>query len=52
MKISFEFDTEKDNIEIKMKELKSIENLISYHVGNKAFLEGEKWLKSLPDKYF
>ena len=53
MKISFEFDTERDDITRKVDELKKIERLIFYRTTRTpAFMEGEDWLLSRPDKAF
>lgn len=56
MRLVFDVDLEKDNLDEKLRHLKDLENAIEMRIRslkmNQLRSDGEDWLKSLPEKYF
>ncbi len=56
MKLVFDVDLEKDNLDEKLSQLKDLENAILVQIReirmDKLRKEGETWLRSLPEKPF
>lgn len=56
MKLVFDVDLEKDDLNEKLRQLKDLENAILLHIReikkDRVRSEGEIWLRSLPEKPF